>query len=90
MSIHDPIHPGLVLKYTLIVDEDGKEINTTTNVAEQLNCSRSNLNRVIKGETAISLSMALALENNGNASAETWLKMQMAYDLWQARHTVAA
>jgi antitoxin HigA-1 len=90
MSMHNPPHPGSVLKSTLIIDEDGNKIDSVTNVAEKLNSSRSNLNRVIKGDVAISLDMAQALEKNGNGSAEMWLGMQTAYNLWQARHIVAA
>jgi plasmid maintenance system antidote protein VapI len=31
--------------------------------------------------------MALRLENAGLATAESWLRSQAAYDLWQAKHT---
>ena len=40
--------------------------------------------RVVNGRAAISADMALRLAAALGGSAESWLRMQAAYDLWQA------
>ncbi len=57
-----------------------------TEAATQLGVSRVALSRVINGKAAISAEMALRLEAwIGGPTAETWIRMQAEYDLWQAR-----
>ncbi|ETD73054.1 XRE family transcriptional regulator [Pelistega indica] len=76
--MYDPPHPGLLLKEYL-------ENLTVTEVAKGLGVTRSALSRIVNGKTGISPEMALRLEEAfGATKAETWLKMQLDYDLWQA------
>ena len=42
------------------------------------------LSRVVNGRAAISADMALRLAAALGGSAESWLQMQAAYDLWHA------
>jgi addiction module HigA family antidote len=57
--------------------------------ARQLGISRVQLSRVINQRSGISADLALRLEAwlatpEGGPSAESWLRGQAAYDLWQA------
>jgi len=40
---------------------------------------------VVNGRAAVSVDMAIRLSKAFGSSPETWLGMQMAYDLWHAR-----
>ena len=82
MTMFNPPHPGSILKEDLL-PELGIGV---TEAAIQLGVSRVALSRVINGRAAISEDMALRLEAWMNdSSAETWVRMQAEYDLWQAR-----
>jgi len=78
--MHNPPHPGEVLQDTVM---SSGEI-TVTEFARRLGVSRVALSRVINGRAAVSAEMALALAAALGGSAEAWLQMQAAYDLWQA------
>jgi addiction module HigA family antidote len=57
-----------------------------TEAANQLGVSRVALSRVINGKAAISAEMAIRFEAwLSGPTAETWVRMQAEYDLWQAR-----
>jgi len=91
MTMYNPPHPGGLVREALAA----LEINITE-AAGQLGVDRVTLSRVINGHAAISVDMALKLEDwyrrlgYQGGKAEHWLKMQMAYDLWQARANRAA
>ena len=55
-----------------------------TEFARRLGVSRVALSRVINGRAAVSAEMALRLSAALGGSAEAWLRMQAAYDLWRA------
>lgn len=57
---------------------------TVTQAAEQLGMSRVAFSRVVNGRAAVSADLALRLADWLPPSAESWLRMQAAYDLWQA------
>jgi addiction module HigA family antidote len=80
--MYDPPHPGEVLREDCIVASD----LTVTAAAEKLGISRQALSEVLHGRTGISTEMALRLEGLHWSTAEVWLGMQQAYNLWQARH----
>jgi addiction module HigA family antidote len=44
----------------------------------------------VNGKAGISVEMAIRLSKAFGSSPETWLGMQTAYDLWQARDCIAA
>ena len=50
------------------------------------NVAASTLNRVLKTQSGISPEMALHLSKALGRSPESWLFMQDAYDLWQAKN----
>ena len=53
--------------------------------AKILGVTRQALNNVIVGKSAISPGMAIRLTKAFGSTEETWLRMQLAYDLAQAR-----
>lgn len=80
MPMKNPAHPGRLIKADL--DELGVSV---ASAAESLGITRQQLYRVINGQCAISPDMALRLEKAIGGGADHWLKMQMNYDLAQAR-----
>ena len=78
--MHNPPHPGEVLQDT-VLSSGGLSV---TEFARKLGVSRVALSRVINGRAAVSADMALRLAAALGGSAESWLQMQAAYDLWQA------
>lgn len=90
MPMHNPVHPGRILRQRLLEDEDGQKINSVATVAEQLGCHRNTLNRVINGSASLTPEMGLALEMIGAGKAEFWLTMQVHYDLFQLRQARSA
>ncbi|MDR3449390.1 MAG: HigA family addiction module antitoxin [Alphaproteobacteria bacterium] len=80
MPMKNPPHPGLGLKDDF--DELGLSV---AKAAEGLGVTRQQLYRVMRGQSAITPDMAIRLEKGIGGSADHWLRMQMAYDLVQAR-----
>ena len=81
MAMYNPPHPGHSIKDACL---DPLNL-TVTEGARKLGVARHTLSRVINGHAAISPEMALRLEKIGWSTAESWLRMQLAYDLAQAR-----
>src|SRR5437870_3154883 len=78
--MHNPPHPGEVLQDTVL--SSGL---TITSFAKRLGVSRVALSRVINGRAAVSAELAIRLAAMLGGSAESWLRMQVSYDLWQAQ-----
>jgi antitoxin HigA-1 len=76
----NPPHPGEVLQDTVLAD--GRI--SVSEFARKLGVSRVALSRVVNGRAAVSADMALRLAAALGGSAESWLQMQVAYDLWLA------
>jgi addiction module HigA family antidote len=57
-----------------------------TEAAVRLGVSRQSMSELLNGRNGISAEMALRLEKAGWSTAESWLRNQMSYDLWQARN----
>ena len=81
MPMKHPPHPGLSLREAYL-DPLGLSV---TQAAAMLGVTRAALSRILNGKAGISADMALRLAQAFGGSAETWLKLQMAYDLVQAR-----
>jgi len=84
MSMHNPPHPGEFISdiYLKPNDISGREL------AEHLGVAPSTLSRVLKGSSRVTPEMALRLSVALGRSPESWLAMQDAYDLWNARQHV--
>ena len=81
MAMFNPPHPG---RSILTVCLQPLSL-TIAQGAEVLGVTRQTLNNVIRGKSGISPEMAIRLAKAFGSDAETWLKMQLAYDLFQAR-----
>ncbi len=79
MSMHNPDHPGKVLK-ELWLEPLGL---TLTQAAMRLGVTRKTISKIINARGAITPEMALRLEIVFGTSAQAWMNMQTAYDLWQ-------
>lgn len=78
-QMHNPPHPGEVLQYTVL------KIMTVTELAKRLEVSRVALSRVVNGRAAVSAELAIRLAAALGGSAESWMRMQVSYDLWHAQ-----
>ncbi len=80
MLMHNPPHPGLIIKELCI-----EPLNlTVTDTAKALGVSRKTLSSIINGKAGISPEMAIRLSIAFNTSSESWVNQQSQYDLWQA------
>ena len=75
-----PIHPGKIVKHDCIAALG----LSVTKAAAALGVTRPTLSKVINGRAAISPEMAIRLSKAFGSRPETWLKMQLAFDLAQA------
>src|ERR1700736_2385108 len=81
MTMKNPPHPGLSVRHDCI-EALGL---TITEDAEALGVTRQTLNKLVNGKSGVSADMAIRLDKAFGGGAETWLRLQMAYDLAQAR-----
>jgi addiction module HigA family antidote len=81
MTMKNPPHPGLSVRHDCI-EPLGL---TITEAAEALGVTRQTLNNLVNGKSGISADMAIRLDKAFGGGAGTWLRLQMAYDLAQAR-----
>ncbi len=79
--MHNPPHPGEILADTVLREDGGI---TVTEFAKRLGVSRVALSRVVNGRAAVSAELAIRLAAALGGSAESWLNMQVAYDLSRA------
>ena len=80
--MHNPSHPGAILADTVLRKDGGI---TVTEFAKALNVSRVALSRVVNQRAGVSAELAIRLAAALGTSAEVWLNMQQAYDLWHAQ-----
>jgi len=81
MPMHDPPHPGGIVRRQCI---EPLRLSVTE-AAEGLGVTRQALSDLLNGKAGISVEMAIRLSKAFGSSAETWLGLQAAYDLAQAR-----
>jgi addiction module HigA family antidote len=84
--MHHPPHPGRSIKNACL-DPLGL---TVTEGAKALGVTRATLSNLINGRAGVSPEMAIRLAKAFGGSPETWLKLQMQYDLAQAPKHEAA
>jgi len=80
MPMKNPPHPGLSVRHDCL-----KPLNlSVSKAAAQLGVSRKQLSDVVNGHAGISPEMAIRLDKAFGGGAETWYRLQAAYDLAQA------
>lgn len=80
--IHEPLHPGIIIKNVLI-DDTGL---TVSDAAERLGITRTTLSRLLNQHAGVSPEMALRLSKLLNTSVEMWINLQSQYDIWKVEH----
>lgn len=80
MRMKNPPHPGLSVRHDCL-EPLGLSI---AQWAKVLGVTRQAMHNLVSGKAGISAEMAIRLEKAFGGVAETWLRMQAAYDLSQA------
>ena len=79
-QMKNPPHPGLSIR-----DDCLEPLGlTVTEAAKKLGVSRKQLSDVVNGHSGISPQMAIRLDKAFGGGANTWYRLQAAYDLAQA------
>ena len=81
MAMRNPPPPGGIVRRQCL---DPLELSVTE-PAKGLGVTRQALSDLVNGKAGISIEMAIRLSKSFGSSPETWLGIQMTYDLWQAR-----
>ncbi len=81
MAMKNPPHPALIVRHDCL-EALGL---TVTAAAKVLGVTRQALNNLVNGKSGISPEMAIRLAKAFGSSAETWLGIQLDYDLAQVR-----
>ena len=81
MPMHNPPHPGLTVRHDCL-EPLGL---TVTEGAKVLGVTRQALNNLVNGKAGIFPEMAMRLSKAFGTTPETWLRLQMAYDLAQVQ-----
>lgn len=79
MRMHDPPHPGEVIRALCLEPLD----LSVTEAADHLGVSRKTLSELLNGRSGVSPEMAIRLSIAFDTTPESWLSMQMEYDLWR-------
>ena len=83
--MYDPPHPGEIIREDCL-----KPLGLSiTAAAKWLGISRQSLSELLNGRNGVSAETAIRLENAFGSTAETWLRLQLSYDLWRAEQKAA-
>jgi addiction module HigA family antidote len=80
MPMKNPVHPGQIVRHDCL---EPLGLSVTAG-AKVLGVTRQTLNNVVNGKSGISPEMAIRLTKAFGSTAETWFRMQLAYDLAEA------
>ena len=83
MPMKNPTHPGLIVRHDCL---DALGLSVTAG-AKVLGVTRQTLNNIVNGKSGVSPEMAIRLAKAFGSTPETWLRMQVAYDLAAALKT---
>ena len=81
MPMKNPAHPGRIVR-SACLEPLGLSISEGAKI---LGVTRQALNNVVTGKSGISPEMAIRLTKEFGSTEETWLRMQLGYDLAAAR-----
>ena len=80
MPMKNPPHPGLSVRHDCL---EPLGLNVTE-AAKRLGVSRKQLSDIVNCHAGISPEMAIRLDKAFGGGADTWLRLQVAYDLAKA------
>jgi addiction module HigA family antidote len=86
MDMFNPPHPGEIIREDCMTPLG----LSVTDTAKHLGVTRKALSELLNGHSGISPEMAIRLEKAGWLKADHWLRLQMHYDLWQAKQRSAS
>ena len=82
MAMKNPVHPGAIVREDCL-----KPLGlSVTEGARRLGVGRQTLSNLVNEKASVSIEMACRLSFEVAATTETWLGMQLAFDLAQSRH----
>lgn len=77
MPMKNPAHPGRIVRHDCL-EPLGLSVSEGAKI---LGVTRQALNNVVNGKSGISPEMAIRLTKAFGSTPDTWLRMQVAYDL---------
>ena len=81
MTMKNPVHPGAIVREDCL-----KSLGlSVTDCAKKLGVGRQTLSNLVNERVSISIEMAYRLSKAFGSTPETWLGMQLAFDLAQSR-----
>ena len=81
MPMKNPTHPGAIVREDCLEPLD----LSVTEGAKRLGVGRQTLSNLVNEKASISIEMAYRLSKAFGSTPETWLSMQLAFDLAQSR-----
>ena len=82
MAMNTPVHPGAIVR-----EECLRPLGlSVTEGAGRLGIGRQTLSNLVNEKASVSIEMAYRLSKAFGSTPETWLGMQLAFDLAQSRH----
>jgi len=82
MAMKNPVHPGAIVQEDCL-----KPLNVSiTEGAKRLGIGRQALSNLVNEKSSVSIEMAYRLSKAFGSTPETWLGMQMAYDLAHSKN----
>ncbi len=81
MDMYDPPHPGEIIREDCLAALG----LSVTEAAKGLGVTRKTLSSILNGRSGVTAEMAVRLSQAFWSTPEHWLRMQLAYDLWQAK-----
>lgn len=81
MKMFNPAHPGAVLLEGYL-----RPLSmTVTELARRLGVSRKTASELVNQRGSVTVEMALRLGKATGSTAQSWLNMQVQWDLWRAQ-----
>ena len=81
MAMKNPVHPGAIVREDCLKPS----ALSVTEGARRLGVGRQTLSNLVNEKAAISIEMAYRLSKAFGSTPESWLGMQLAFDLAQSR-----
>ena len=82
MAMKNPVHPGAIVREDCL-----KPLSLSVSEgARRLGVGRQTLSHLVNEQSSVSIEMAYRLSKAFGSTPETWLGMQLAFDLAKSRH----
>lgn len=82
MPMKNPVHPGAIVREDCL-----KPLSLSVSEgARHLGVGRQTLSHLVNERASVSIEMAYRLSKAFGSTPETWLGMQLAFDLAKSRH----